>query len=119
MGNDEPVTTVFPHRDYCTGISGCCAILIALLRRAEQGGSYCVDVSLNYYNAWLAKSVGSYPQPVFDKVWEENECTVYRHWHNNGYLFPRVMARLKAGPAAKRLFNPDFWEDRPSPSVLG
>jgi hypothetical protein len=44
MGNDEPVTPFFPNSDIGTGVSGTIAILIALLRRAEHGGSYRVDV---------------------------------------------------------------------------
>lgn len=46
MGNDEAVTPVFPNSDYCTGISGCVAVLHALIRRSEEGGSYNIDVSL-------------------------------------------------------------------------
>lgn len=44
MGNDEAVTPVFPNSDYCTGVAGLCSILIALMKRAEDGGSYKVDV---------------------------------------------------------------------------
>ena len=46
MGNDEPVTPVFPNSDYCTGVAGVCAILTALMRRAEDGGSFKIDVSI-------------------------------------------------------------------------
>jgi crotonobetainyl-CoA:carnitine CoA-transferase CaiB-like acyl-CoA transferase len=45
MGNDEPVTPVFPNSDFCTGTSGVIAVLNALLRRSTDGGSYKVDVS--------------------------------------------------------------------------
>lgn len=45
MGNDEPVTPVFPNSDFCTGMSGTIAILNALLRRGAEGGSYKVEVS--------------------------------------------------------------------------
>jgi crotonobetainyl-CoA:carnitine CoA-transferase CaiB-like acyl-CoA transferase len=45
MGNDEPVTPVFPNSDFCTGVSGVVGVLNALLRRAEEGGSWRVDVS--------------------------------------------------------------------------
>lgn len=51
MGNDEPVTPVFPNSDFCTGTSGVVAVLNAVLRRAEQGGSYKVDVSATHYCA--------------------------------------------------------------------
>lgn len=45
MGNDEPVTPVFPNSDFCTGTSGVIGVLDALLRRGTDGGSYKVDVS--------------------------------------------------------------------------
>ena len=45
MGNDEPVTPVFPNSDCSTGAVGSTAILQALIERAEKGGSYVVDVS--------------------------------------------------------------------------
>ncbi len=46
MGNDEAVTPVFPNSDYCTGVAGSVAVMHALIRRAEEGGSYGIDVSL-------------------------------------------------------------------------
>lgn len=48
MGNDEPVTPVFPNSDFCTGVSGVVAVLSAILRRGAEGGSYKVDVSCRY-----------------------------------------------------------------------
>ncbi|KAK4506124.1 hypothetical protein PRZ48_004089 [Zasmidium cellare] len=120
MGHGEPVTPIFPHSDYCTGISGTCAILIALLRRGEQGGSYCVDLALNYYSSWLANSVGEYPKDVFERVWKE-ECggQVFRHWHPNHSTVPAAMEQLRKGPAKERLFKPEFFEDRSAPVALG
>lgn len=47
MGNDEPVTPVFPNSDFCTGTAGVVAVLNALVRRGEEGGSYKVDVSFS------------------------------------------------------------------------
>ncbi|KAH0538968.1 hypothetical protein FGG08_004483 [Glutinoglossum americanum] len=45
MGNDEPVTPVFPNSDFCTGVAGIVGTIGALLRRAKDGGSYTVDAS--------------------------------------------------------------------------
>jgi crotonobetainyl-CoA:carnitine CoA-transferase CaiB-like acyl-CoA transferase len=45
MGNDEAVTPVFPNSDYCTGVAGSIAVMHALVRRAEEGGSWGIDVS--------------------------------------------------------------------------
>lgn len=119
MGNDEPVTPIFPHSDYCTGIAGSCAIISAIVQRAETGGSYSIDLALNYYNTWLINSVGVYPEPVFDRVWAEHGKPVYRYWHNNGLTVPEVLHRLRNGPAAKRLFRPEFFEERSSTGTLG
>jgi crotonobetainyl-CoA:carnitine CoA-transferase CaiB-like acyl-CoA transferase len=44
----EPVTPVFPNSDYMTGVAGVVGILIALMRRAEEGGSWKMDLALNY-----------------------------------------------------------------------
>ncbi|EEU43602.1 uncharacterized protein NECHADRAFT_45502 [Fusarium vanettenii 77-13-4] len=119
MGHGDPVTPLFPHSDYCTGIAGSCAVLLAILRRAESGGSYCIDLALNYYSAWLIRSVGTYPTDVFAKVWAEHDNTVYQHWHNNGVSVPQVLGRLRSGVASERLFKPEFFEERVSPSIFG
>ena len=79
MGNDEAVTPVFPNSDYCTGIAGSIAVMHALIRRAEDGGSYAIDAALNYYSQWLVNSVGTYPQDVWQKVWQANGSPVYRY----------------------------------------
>ena len=119
MGHGEPVTPIFPHSDYCTGIAGSCAILLALLYRAEKGGSYSIDLALNYYSAWLINSVGTYPNEVFDHVWAENGRPVYHHWHNNVVTLPETLWRLRSGPGGKRIFKPEFFEDRRAPGILG
>lgn len=71
MGNDEPVIPFFPNSDYSyvflvaiifvyhnnvnscsrTGVSGVVGVLSALLRRADQGGSYVVSVYLSVMTA--------------------------------------------------------------------
>jgi len=72
LKDGEAVTPVFPNSDYMTGIAGVCGILTALMKRAEKGGSYRVDLSLNYYNQWLADSCGEYPDDVWQDVWKRN-----------------------------------------------
>ena len=119
LGHGEPVTPIFPHADYCTGISGTCAILIALLRRGEQGGSYAVDLALNYYSTWLVNHVGEYPRPVFEKVWDEHERRVWRHYHHNAVTGPETMKKLRVNEGGKRLFKPQFFELRDAPGILG
>lgn len=78
LTDGEAVTPVFPNSDYMTGIAGVCGILTALMRRAEKGGSYKVDLSLNYYNQWLAESCGEYPEDVWQDLWARNGKKVFR-----------------------------------------
>jgi crotonobetainyl-CoA:carnitine CoA-transferase CaiB-like acyl-CoA transferase len=78
LQENEAVTPVFPNSDYMTGIAGVTGILSALMKRAEKGGSYKLDVALNYYNQWLADSVGEYPDAVWQDVWQRNGKDVYR-----------------------------------------
>jgi crotonobetainyl-CoA:carnitine CoA-transferase CaiB-like acyl-CoA transferase len=78
LENGESVTAIFPNSDYMTGIAGVCAVLIALIKRGEIGGSYIADVALNYYNQWLVSCVGEYPARVWDKLWSRHGRMVFR-----------------------------------------
>jgi crotonobetainyl-CoA:carnitine CoA-transferase CaiB-like acyl-CoA transferase len=118
LHDDEAVTPVFPNSDYMTGIAGVCAVLIALVRRAEAGGSYKVDTALNYYNAWLARSVGEYPSAVWADVWVRNGKPVFRAWHNMAYTIPRVLGGMVKSGAGKDMFEEGNFEERES-RVLG
>ncbi|KAF2017611.1 CoA-transferase family III [Aaosphaeria arxii CBS 175.79] len=116
MGNDEPVTPVFPNSDFCTGVAGVVAILNALLKRGAEGGSYKVDIALNYYSQWLVNSVGTYPEPVWQDVWTRNGRQVFRHYHNMLYTLPRLLKMLKDN-SNDILFNPDFFERKRSGAI--
>nr|XP_036575494.1 putative alpha methylacyl-CoA racemase [Colletotrichum truncatum]KAF6782074.1 putative alpha methylacyl-CoA racemase [Colletotrichum truncatum] len=111
MGHDEAVTPVFPNSDYCTGVCGSAAVLDALVKRAEQGGSYGIDVALNYYSGWLVRSCGMYPDDVWNEVWQRHGSPVFRKYHSMLHLLPSMMKLLKEHDAAT-LFNPDFFEAR-------
>ncbi|KAF5711627.1 alpha methylacyl racemase [Fusarium mundagurra] len=111
MGLDEPVTPVFPNADFCTGIIGCVGILHALILRAENGGSFGVDTALNYYSAWLAESVGTYPEPVWDDLWARHGKPVFRHYENMQKMFPRMLPLLFEEDGHV-LFKPEFFEAR-------
>lgn len=119
MGHDEPVIPIFPHSDYCTGIVGSCAILIALLRWAEKGGSYAVDLALNYYTTWLVESVGEYPRPVFERVWQAHGRRVWRSHNRNLETAMATVENLREGVGGTSLLRPDFFEDRMAPGILG
>ncbi|EHY56121.1 hypothetical protein HRR83_008640 [Exophiala dermatitidis] len=114
LKDDEAVTPVFPNSDYMTGVAGVTGILCALMRRAEQGGSYKVDLALNYYNQWLADSVGEYPEEVWQDVWSRNGKQVFRSYHNMVYTIPKYVEMIQKNPS---LFHPSFFEDRESKAL--
>lgn len=116
MGNDEPVTPVFPNSDYCTGVCGSVAVLEALVRRAEHGGSYNVDVALNYYSQWLVRSCGTYDDKTWNELWSRHGSPVFRHYHAMQHLLPAVL-KLLYQHDEKTLFNPDFFEERKAESL--
>ena len=78
LKDGESVTAIFPNSDYMTGISGVCAVLSALMKRGEKGGSYIADAALNYYNQWLVNDVGEYPEDVWDKLWARHGRMKFR-----------------------------------------
>jgi len=116
MGNDEPVTPVFPNSDYCTGVAGLAGILDAITRRGEYGGSYRVDVALNYYSRWLVDSVGTYPPAVWEKLWANNGRRVSRHYHGMMQTLPAYMAMLREN-SGEKLFKEAFFVERESKAV--
>lgn len=109
-GTDEPVTPIFPNSDHCAGLAGHLGVISALIKRAETGGSYVVDCSINAYSHWLVQSVGTYPHEVWEKVWSRHGRPKFRHYHPMQYLFPEGIKMLKAN--TPHLFNPEFFEDR-------
>ena len=115
MGLNEPVTPVFPHSDFVTGIAGTCAVLQALVEQAEVGGSFLIDTALNYLNSWLVNTVGQYPEDVWEEVWAKNGKPVFRHWHNTGVILP---AHLKLC-AQQGLFEKKHFEIRESGALGG
>ncbi|KAI0866503.1 CoA-transferase family III domain-containing protein [Xylaria cubensis] len=110
MGNEsEAVTPVFPNSDYCTGAVGSAAVLDALIKRAQDGGSYGVDVSLNYYSQWLVRSCGTYSDEVWQEVWQRHGSPTFRHYHAMPYLLPAMM-KLLAQHDSETLFKPSFFQ---------
>ncbi|TFK32685.1 CoA-transferase family III domain-containing protein [Crucibulum laeve] len=110
MGHNEPVTPVFPNSDYCTGAAGSTGIVEALIKRAETGGSYVVDIALNYYSQWLVNTCSDYPPHTWDALWAKYDRPVFHHTDNMGVTIPRYMQMLKEHQAP--LFNPSFFEVR-------
>ncbi|KAL0933770.1 putative alpha methylacyl-CoA racemase [Colletotrichum truncatum] len=118
MGHDEAVTPPFPVADYCAGVCGSAGVLDALMRRAEQGGTYGVDVALNYYTQWLVRSCGTYPDAVWKELWERHGSPVFRHYHAMPYTVPAI-SKLLTQHDADILFQQQFFEKRESSAVNG
>jgi hypothetical protein len=82
-----------------------------------------ISLPLNYYNQWLIRSVGTYPTPVFQQVWAETgNKTVYRSYHGMEYTIPIMIKGLvenSGGVGAKRLFKPEFFEERKAEALHG
>ncbi|EGP91043.1 uncharacterized protein MYCGRDRAFT_65466 [Zymoseptoria tritici IPO323] len=116
MGLDEAVTPVFPNSDYCTGLIGATSVLHALIKRAEEGGSYGVNASLNYYSQWLIRSVGEYPTSIWREVWSRHGSPQFHNYHAMSYSIP-VMLGLLHEYDEKVLFNPDFFEEKHSKAL--
>ncbi|KAI1418338.1 CoA-transferase family III [Hypoxylon sp. FL1857] len=94
MGLEEPVTPALFNSDYCTGICGSTAVLDALVQRAEKGGSYRVDVSINYYNQWLVRSVGIYDEDTWTDLFRRHDAPVFRHYHSMQSMLPKLLTAL-------------------------
>ncbi|KAI5803781.1 CAIB/BAIF family enzyme [Geopyxis carbonaria] len=119
MGHAAPVTPVFPNSDYCTGAAGATGVLEALAARGTAGGSYSLDIALNYYSRWLTDSCGQYPAPVWAHLYRTTHgAPVYSHDDNMLTLMPAVLGLVKGNPeTARRLFRPDFFEVRETPAA--
>jgi hypothetical protein len=57
--------------DYIAGYLGACGVIAALRRRASEGGSYHVRVSLTRAAMWYA-SLGKFPDVAFDLSGPDN-----------------------------------------------
>jgi len=81
--------------------------------RAEKGGSYSVDVALNYYSQWLVNSCGVYTDEVWTNLWDSHGKPVFRYHHNMMYTIPRMLSLLKKH-SKDVLFRDEFFELRKS-----
>ncbi|KAJ9645541.1 hypothetical protein H2204_001121 [Knufia peltigerae] len=117
LKENEAVTPIFPNSDYMVGIAGVVAVLSALIQRAETGGSYNVDLSLNYYNQWLADEVGEYPGKIWEDVWNRNGARVFRSYHGMNYTLREYFGMILQKSGGMPLLDPSFFEDRENKAV--
>ncbi|KAJ5727224.1 hypothetical protein N7493_005044 [Penicillium malachiteum] len=98
------------------GFSGVCATLLALMRRGESGGSYLVNVALNYYNQWLVGCVGEYPESIWQSLWARHGKQVFRSFDNPSAITGKVLASMLR-ERGKILFNTSFFETQESKAL--
>lgn len=77
LGMEQPVLPPFPMSDYGTGETGACAALTGLIRRAEQGGSWELGVSLTRWNLWVM-SLEQYPEVVWGRLRARHASTIQK-----------------------------------------
>ncbi|EJT73691.1 CAIB/BAIF family enzyme [Gaeumannomyces tritici R3-111a-1] len=111
LGLDEPVVPPLPSSDYQTGLVGLIGILTAIDKRATEGGSYTVDISLNQFNRFLLAQ-GALAPEVQRGLRELHPTFRPRHHDDMMALLTKVMGSLQA--AVPRLFRPAYFDSIPS-----
>ncbi|KAJ6591107.1 CoA-transferase family III domain-containing protein [Mycena vulgaris] len=116
LQDGDAVAPLFPTADYCCGLAGSSGVLQALIERNEKGGSYVVDVALNYFNSWLAESCGEYPADVWTSLRELHGNPVFLpHQNLPGLSIHGIQLLMKNAPG--RIIRSDWLEDRQSDPI--
>lgn len=115
LKDDEPVVTICPNSDYCTGLAGVIAILCAIMQRGESGASYKLDLALTYYNQWLIQSCGEYPAKVLEAMWQKYGRLPFRAHQPMEVITPVAMKLMEERSDS---FRDEFFETRRS-RILG
>lgn len=106
---DNPqLQSVYPN-DYITGFLGALGTLMALLRRAEEGGSYHVRVALCRTAMWLQQQGQVDPAQLPPPAIPAAELASYLHTDNNPAFGPLTFL----GPVLRYGATPSRW-DRPT-----
>ena len=115
LRDGEPVTGLCPNSDYATGTIGVAAILSAVIQRGQRGGSFKIDLALSYYNQWLTRSCGEYPQEVWEEMWDRYGRFEFRAIDPMEFTAPRAMKLMGERSDS---FRDEFFELRKN-KVLG
>ncbi|KAI9303787.1 CoA-transferase family III domain-containing protein [Cunninghamella echinulata] len=110
LGVEGAVNPILANSDYCTGVVGAIAILQALIERSTKGGSYVVDIAINYYNMWLVDKIGEYDEVTWKKLWESKGRLEAKYYDNMFHMLPIFIDLLKK--YSQNLWNPNFFERR-------
>lgn len=96
--------------DYCTGYLMAFGAMVALARRAEQGGSWMVRLSLAQVGKWLV-DLGEVPESSLKDVPAEFEPAEIERWSTTSQTPSGPLRHL--APVAQLSETPAFWA-RPS-----
>ncbi|ORX59591.1 CoA-transferase family III [Hesseltinella vesiculosa] len=107
----EAITPVFPNSDFCTGTAGAVGVMQALMDQAKQGGSYVVDLALNYYSVWLTDHVGTYEDAVWQDLWLAKGQPKLHHHQHMMILLPIYLGLLMQH--SRHLFKPEYFVTEP------
>jgi len=110
-GDERPKLLPASACDYTTGYNGAYGVLLALARRAREGGSYHVRVSLSRSGMYIYKQGHvAYPKPDMGLSQSELDSIMIESTGGHGTL-------KHLGPVLKMSETKPYW-DKPSP-VLG
>lgn len=88
----------------------------ALIQRGEIGGSYTVDLSLNYYSQWLLDICGVYSKEVWEDIWTRNGRESFRHYQSMNVTMPAYLSMIRKFHS-NTLMRPEFFEIRESKAI--
>ncbi|KAJ6198165.1 caib baif family enzyme [Bipolaris maydis] len=111
LGLKEPIVPPLPNSDYQTGIVGLLGVLAAVDKRANEGGSYTVDVSLNQTNQFLL-SLGKLPPEVQASLRALHPDFAPRRSDDMGALITKYLQT--ACTNTPTLFKPRYFNQRES-----
>ncbi|PPQ67239.1 hypothetical protein CVT24_011558 [Panaeolus cyanescens] len=143
LGVDGPVGPVFPSADYSTGVAGATGVLQAIIQRGAKGGSYVVDVALNYYCQWMINSCSTYPPEIWRSLrasyptlnFEPSDSMMFKmatftlrlmqqqsdsdwdHIPDQDSDHDGQSMGISALRGGKRIFNPEFFEVRENKAI--
>ncbi|HEV3372639.1 MAG TPA: CoA transferase, partial [Xanthobacteraceae bacterium] len=96
--------------DYCTGYLMAFGAMVALARRAQEGGSWLVRISLAQVGKWMA-DLGEVPEAAVAKAPAEFDAAELESWSMTSQTPSGPLRHLK--PVVQMSETPPFWA-RPS-----
>lgn len=111
LGLNEPVVPLIPNSDYQTGLIGLIGIMVALVRRQREGGSYLLSVALNYYNHFLL-SLGQQESETQSFLRDRHKTLQLRHYDDMLQLAMKTFKSIQR--ADPQIFNDKYFQTLPA-----